>query len=508
MKRTLPLLLVALVACAAEEEAALGGADASDATGTLGRTPFGGFDGSMGTVDVDGGGSPDVASVDTVVPPPDAGGGESDTGGAAPDAGPGPDVGGVDAAADAGPALPFTYSWDGSWEPTAADFPMAGLLDDEYFDGHTTWDGTVSTVLPPGSWDWNDATDDYANYRNFEASIGTFEMLVDPWGNHYGWTVVGNTPEAIDFSGAAAYWEGSPGVERLNLGPGGLLHSYTSGNLGDGPDELVFEAAWSLDFRTGSTLTGSLRDNDRVVAGCGEQPDASYPIFSCSIHTGPGTDLVFARDMKGAAVDLGNGDHGRTDTLDPTDGDDVVVLRGNMRDFRVFGGMGDDTFFWFADEGKESIAFFGPNFFGGGGAGEALWGDPGTDRLVFAIPTDTPIVQSFQGPTGKGTLRVWSLADYKSEIWWDAPVDHDPYAKYCITCGFGPAGERTVTFEYISNNDVVHTGYFWVTAVEEIQIGLGPGAKVFALDSKTATLTPLPGAVVAEPPPFPAGVCD
>lgn len=515
--RALPLLFLVVVACAADADAPDAGAsDTSDASG---GTPFGGLDGAfVSGKDGGPGGGPDthvddgtiggrkptdtVAPADaadsldpsdTATPPQDVAG---DTGPGAPDA-----------QEDAGSPLPFAYSWDGSWEPTAGDFPLGGLFDDEYFDGHINWDGTETEILPPGSWDWNDAVDDYANYRNFEGAIGTFAQLVDPWGNHYGWTVVGNEPGAIDFSGAAAYWEGSPGVDRLDLGAGGLLHSYTAGNLGEGPDELVFEAAWSLDFRTGSTLTGSAHDNDRVVAGCGEQPDASYPIFSCSIHTGPGADLVFGRDIGGAAIDLGNGEHGRTDAIDLTDGDDVVVLRGNMRDFRVFGGYGDDTFFWFADEGKESIAFLGPNFFGGGGAGDAIWTDPGTDRLVFAIPADTPVVQSFQGPTGKGTLRVWILTGYESEIWWDQPVDADPYARYCITCGNGPKGQKTVTFEYISANGVANTGYFWVTDIEEIQIGLGPGAKVFALDGKTATMTAIPGAKPAEPPPFPEGVC-
>ena len=63
---------------------------------------------------------------------------------------------------------PNAWSWDGSWEP--AEFPLDGLLDNEYFDGHPDIHGTPTPILPPGEWDWNDDDNDLANWRNFSTS--------------------------------------------------------------------------------------------------------------------------------------------------------------------------------------------------------------------------------------------------------------------------------------------------------------------------------------------------
>src|SRR5262245_58762011 len=87
------------------------------------------------------------------------------------------------------------YSWNGSWSPTGADFPIAGLYDDVYFDGHVV-DGSPSPVLPPGDWDY--MTSQLANWRNFEGSIGSFEALTDGTARQYGWRLVGTQP--IDYS--------------------------------------------------------------------------------------------------------------------------------------------------------------------------------------------------------------------------------------------------------------------------------------------------------------------
>ncbi|GMV39088.1 MAG: hypothetical protein AMXMBFR64_08040 [Myxococcales bacterium] len=471
-----------------------------------GPSDAGPSDASPSDVDLDDA-SADAGPADPdVLAPPDTG--PLDAGGSvdapSPDAGPAADAGSP--GADAGPPLKYPYSWDGSFEPTQSDFPMAGLFDDEYFDGHKTWTGEVSPILPPGKWDWNDANDDMANWKNFAGNIGKFEMLVDDEGNHYGWRLLGNDPDAIDYAGPAAYFEGSPGIDVLDLGPSGLLHSFTSGNLGDGPDVLIFDGSWSLDFRTGSSLSGSKWDNDLVIGGCIPDAGPGYQFKQATIHTGPGSDWIFALDMGGAAIDAGNGDGGKTDVLDPTDGDDLVVLRGNMRDFRVFGGMGDDTAVWYVDEGKESIAFLGPNFFGGGGSGEAVWGDPGTDRLVLVVPPDTKIVD--KTPTPPGALLVRIVADYAKDIWWDGPVIGDPFAKYCITCGTGPGGRKTVTLEYKSATTPAFTGYFWVTAFEELQLGVGPDAKMFRIDDVAGKLIPAPDLLPYDPPGPPGGVCD
>ena len=49
------------------------------------------------------------------------------------------------------------YSWNGVWTPS---FPLEGMFDNEYFDGH---DG--SPILPPGHWDYEDANNDLADSR-------------------------------------------------------------------------------------------------------------------------------------------------------------------------------------------------------------------------------------------------------------------------------------------------------------------------------------------------------
>src|SRR3989338_6938765 len=217
---------------------------------------------------------------------------------------------------------PNEYSWDGSWNPSG-DSPLIGLNDAEYSN------------LPPGKWDWNDAGNDFANYRNFNKKIGSFAKLTDDKGLHYGWKLI---PVAnVDYDAAGAYFEGSSGTDIINL-EDGRIHSFGSADLGDGPDVLVFEKSYSLDFRTGSVGNN---DNDLVIAGCTPNSGSSFDIATTTIHTGPGSDLVFVRDMERSAIDAGNG-KGITSSLDSSDGNDQVVFRGNMLDFRFFGGNGND----------------------------------------------------------------------------------------------------------------------------------------------------------------------
>ena len=395
---------------------------------------------------------------------------------------------------------PNEYSWNGSWAPTA--FPIDGLLDNEYFDGHVGRDGTATPVLPPGLWDYTDADNDLANWRNFYDHHGDFQMLMDMAGHHYGWRFVPNMPDAADFGGASAYFEGSSGPDIIDLGPGGHMNSYGQGNLANGPDILVFDVSWSLDFRTGATGRGGDRDDDLVVAGCGENPDGSFDIETTTIHTGPGSDWVFIRDLSRAGIDAGNGDGGLTSVLDPLDGHDLVVYRGNTQDFRFSGGAGNDVAVWYVDDNVQTTPFLGPNFFGGGLWGGALWGDPGVDRLVLAVPTTTTMVTTTPTPPGAILIRPTDggLID-------DTPTADDPYAHYCVECGTGPGGRKTVILEYNSASGAIHTGYFYVTAMEELQVGVGPGARVYRIDDvagaliEDATLTPL------VPPSFPDEYC-
>jgi len=395
------------------------------------------------------------------------------------------------------------WSWDGSWAPADGDFPLDGLLDDEYFDGHEDGEGEPTPVLPPGEWDWDDGNDDLANWRNFETNLGAFGVMLDSQDRHYGWRLEPNEPDACDYSGPAMYFEGSAGTDLLDLGPAGALHSFASGRLADGPDVLVFERSWSLDFRTGSSVDGAMRDNDLVMAGCGANPDGEFDVTTSTIHTGPGRDWVFVRDISRAAIDLGNGADGRTDTIDPDDEGDLVVLRGNTHDFRVFGGAGDDTVVWYPDETVQTTTWLGPNFFGGGGIGGALWDDGGVDLLVLAVPDETELV--LETPTPPGSL-LFRATDGGYIV--DEPTVADPFAAYCVECGEGPGGRRTVILEYVSADESVQTGYFYVTAFERLQIGTGPDARVFELDDVGGEAVLDSGGAICSPPAWPGWDCE
>jgi len=408
------------------------------------------------------------------------------------------------------------WSWDGRWTPDQSALPAACLYDELYFDGHVQPDGWPTAVLPPGDWDWDDAAHDYANWDNFDTNLGHFEALVDPAGAPFGWRFVGNDPVAVDFSGPALYFEGSCGAEILDLGPAGSIASFGEGSLAGGPDVLLTNASHSLDYRTGSDLaapapgappaglhadgppTSDEADNDLVVAGGAADPTGGFDVLTTTLHAGPGSDWIFARDVSRSAFDLGNGANGRTDTADPADGDDLLVLGGNAHDFRVMGGYGHDTVVWYVDEEVQTTLWLGPNLFGGGADGDALWTDPGLDRLVLVVPPETPVVH--QTPTPAGSLLI---KDTNGQLWLDTPVQGDPFARYCIECGVGPDGRKTVILEYYKADGSVLTGYFYVTAFEELQLGLGPDARVFRIDDVHGDLLLLPDATPFEPPPWP-----
>jgi len=398
------------------------------------------------------------------------------------------------------------WSWNGSWTPRAEDFPLQGLFDDQYFDGHRV-EGRPTPILPPGRWDWNDADNDLANWRNFYTNLGEFLPLRDGCDRQFGWRFLPKYPEAVDFSGPGEYFEGSSGMDLLLLGPGGNLSSIT-GSLGGGPDVLVFGHAWSLDYRTGETgVPGADRDDDLVVAGCIGDAGLDYPIRTMTIHAGPGADVLFARNIRAAALDAGNGAGGRTDTLDPTDGDDWVILGGNVKDVRVFGGYGNDVLFWYVDQMNEATPYQGGDFFGGGGYGGAVFGDPGIDRLVLVAPPETRIVDRPSSPPQPGSVLVMRENGGSDEPWYDEPTLNDPYARYCITCGRGPNGERTLYVQYASADGRIDTGYVSVTAFEELQVGTGPGARVYRLDQVAGRAVAAPDLAPLEAPAHPFEWC-
>jgi hypothetical protein len=392
--------------------------------------------------------------------------------------------------------------------PEAAQGPGGGaccattVFDDKYADGHA-WKGNPTPILPPGQWDWDPSNHDLANWKNFQTNVGTFELLTDIENNAFGWKLLGIARNAVDFAGPAAYFEGSSGRDIVNLGSQGRIHSM-SGSLGAGPDVLVYNESWSLDFSTSSGGGSAACDDDIVVAGCDENADGSFDIETSSIHTGAGDDLLFIRDAERSGFDAGNLG-GDTSALDPEDGDDTAVFRGNMLDFRFFGGAGNDTAVWYVDEVKQENDWLGPNFFGGGGAGAALWGDPGVDRLVLVIPDTTEVIS--KGATKPGQLLVRILKGYKNQVQWDGLMEDDPKAKYCVTCGTSPAGEKTITLEYRSADGSINTGYFWVTAFEELQLGIGAGARVYSLDDVTGSVTLNPALTPTAPPALDPAYC-
>lgn len=386
------------------------------------------------------------------------------------------------------------YSWNGVWTPS---FPLEGMFDNEYFDGH---DG--SPILPPGHWDYEDANNDLADWRNFKTNVGDLKQLLDSQNRIYGWELLAVNPAGVDVDAKITFFEGSAGADWFDFGPDGVLHS-TWGEFGAGPDVLVFNRSYSLDFRIGGAVNGAGSDDDLVIAGCDVNGDASFDILTTTVHTGPGADWAFIRDFSRAAIDLGNGGGGRTDSIDTTDGNDLAVIRGNSHDFRIFGGFGHDTAVWYVDENIQTETWLGPAFFGGGGEGDAIWGDPGTDRLVMAIAEDAPIVDRTPTPNGSFLVRGTS-----GELVLDGPTQYDEYAAYCSECGESPDGRRTIIFEYNSPDGAISTGYFYVTAFEELQIGIGEGARVYRIDDKAGTVELADDLKAYVPPSPPASFCE
>jgi hypothetical protein len=62
-------------------------------------------------------------------------------------------------------------------------------------------------------------------------------------------------------------------------------------------------------------------------------------------------------------------------------------------------------------------------------------------------------------------------------------------ARYYQTVPDGPNGERTLTLGYRSATGHVDTADFYVTSVEEIQLGLGPDAPVYTVNQETGALS-------------------
>jgi len=164
---------------------------------------------------------------------------------------------------------------------------------------------------------------------------------------------------------------------------------------------------------------------------------------------------------------------------------------------------GNDVFVWYVDENVQTTSWLGPSFYGGGGYGDAIWGDIGIDRLVLAIPTDTEIVPAPATPDGGLMVRVMA-GDFAE----DGPMAGQVYARYCGPCGSGQQGERTIELQYRSADGAVDTGYFGITAIEELQLGVGADAIVCAVDQTAGQLTPLQDSEPFLPPAWPDERCQ
>ncbi|MCP4712461.1 MAG: tandem-95 repeat protein [Planctomycetes bacterium] len=411
----------------------------------------------------------------------------------------------VDAAAD-WPGEPNDHSWDGSWTPSPAElvFPPGypGLFDETYNDGHLVY-GEPSPILPPGNWDgpygielhyWN-------NYSN--SLFGDFNMLTDSNGNPFGWRFMPINPVSCELVAGVETFHGSSGTDIWDIAPEGSFHSTgnpTYGppfNLGDGPDMFRFKYGWSGAITIGSSLTGHENDNDLMIAG-GDIPGQVNDIMTFGIVTGPGDDLVFVNNMERAVIDLGNGDGGRTDTIDPNDGDDIAVFGGLFRDNRIIGGAGDDIFVWNMDEHYQENPngeWIGGPAFGCGAWDPAVWGCDDNDRLVLNIPDDTELLNAvfpnrLNGlPVQNGRICVGVRSDFDGENHIDTPTENDLYARYYYLPGYGPNNELPLTFHYRSASGHVNSAWVEFIAIEELQIGTGPNAKVYDVDLFTAAVT-------------------
>lgn len=416
--------------------------------------------------------------------------------------------------ADAGPlpdanvvGWPSTneWSWNGSWTPTASDFPVQGLLDEKY-NGGSADAGVPDSgmpMLPPGRWDEVETNNDLAHYNAFSDSVGRLEPVRDSQERQYGWRVRPLVTEPMDYSGAATYFDGSSGADLLHFGRAGKVHSITNVNLGDGPDELIFHGGFSFEVRTGSSATGALHDDDLVLAGCSTDRNAVTYLTSSVLRTGPGSDWVFAGDFKQFVFDLGNGENGRTDTIDMNDGKDYLAVRGNTNEFRVMGGRGDDIVAWYVNENRQDGADLKASFYGGGSAGDAIWGDTGTDRLILVIDPATEIIQGQATEPGSIGLRLAA-----GDLLMDPDTMDDPMTSFCVDCGTSPDDRRTLILEYLSEDSGVYTGMVLITAFELLQIGAGSIGVVYRIDDVNGELVRLENEIPVLPPAWPQRFCN
>ncbi|MCP4712279.1 MAG: hypothetical protein GY869_26960, partial [Planctomycetes bacterium] len=214
--------------------------------------------------------------------------------------------------------------------------------------------------------------------------------------------------------------------------------------------------------------------------------------------TGPGADLVFVNNMERGGIDLGNGNGGQTDAIDPFDGDDVAIVGGYYRDNRIFGGNGDDIFVWNLDEHNQLYPdgqWIGGSVWGCGGWDPAVWGCDDTDRLILNVPDNTILLNAvfpdriYHVSVENGTVGVGVRGDFDGTNAIDTPTEHDPYARHYNVPGYGPNGELPLTFHYRSASGHVNSAFANFIAVELLQIGTGPNATVYDVNLLTAELT-------------------
>ena len=101
---------------------------------------------------------------------------------------------------------------------------------------------------------------------------------------------------------------------------------------------------------------------------------------------------------------------------------------------------------------------------------------------------------------GKPMSRVDGVAKVTGKAKYAAEFDVPNVAYGFVVTGTIPKGRRTLTFEYVSPDGKIKTGYFYATGFEELQIGLGPDAQIYDLDDIDGAVTPDPNLKPFEPP--------
>ena len=77
---------------------------------------------------------------------------------------------------------------------------------------------------------------------------------------------------------------------------------------------------------------------------------------------------------------------------------------------------------------------------------------------------------------------MWQGDPYNETPVPDPPTEHDVFARYHETSGIGPGDKKTQWLVYRSASGHLNTGGCSMAGIEELQVGVGPNAKVYRID--------------------------